>query len=109
MTSSTLFVLAGVAIVILGLSIFGGKGRSDPQGPFICPSCGVRSYPSTKTRGSIFIEIILWLCLIIPGVIYSIWRLTTRHKACPACGQGGVIPVETPRGRKLAQEALPPT
>ena len=40
----------------------------------------------TVTRGSIWIEIILWLCLIVPGLIYSIWRLTTRRQVCSACG-----------------------
>jgi len=42
--------------------------------------------PMKITKGSIVIEIILWLCLLFPGVIYSLWRVTSRYKACPKCG-----------------------
>ena len=75
----------------------------------ICPNCGAQGKPRTHTKGSIWIEIILWLCLIVPGVIYSLWRLTTRAKVCRACGASDLVPVNTPRGRELvARYALPP-
>ena len=50
------------------------------------------------TQDSILIEIILWLFLIVPGVIYSLWRLTTRAKACPACGTPSLVPLNSPMG-----------
>ena len=81
--------------------LFGGNGRVSPTGAMVCPSCGTRGEPKTITRGSTLIELILWLCLIVPGLIYSIWRLTTRQKGCPACGAAGMIPVTSPMGKKL--------
>lgn len=67
----------------------------------ICSTCGTAGRPSTKTRGSIFIEIILWICFIVPGIIYSIWRLTTRAKVCRACGAKELVPLASPVGREL--------
>jgi len=72
----------------------------------ICPTCGGRGKPQIKVRGSFWIEIILWLLLIVPGIIYSIWRLGTRHPICPHCQQAGVIPLETPRGQELAKRFI---
>ena len=75
-----------------------------PKSACICPNCGSIGKPKSVTRGSIFIEIILWLAFLIPGLIYSIWRLTTRHKACPQCLSSHPIPLDSPRGRKLLED-----
>jgi hypothetical protein len=71
---------------------------------YICQACGTIGKPTKRTKGSIWIEIILWLAFIVPGVIYSIWRLTTRQRVCRSCGSPSVIPVNTPMGQKLARE-----
>ena len=66
-----------------------------------CTACGsVFKTPKTVTRGSIIIEIILWLCFLVPGLIYSIWRMTTRYKACPNCKSLTVIPADSPIAKK---------
>jgi hypothetical protein len=72
----------------------------------ICPNCGNIGSPKTVTEGSILTELFLWICFIIPGVIYSIWRLTTRHKACRSCAAANLIPLDSPRGRKLQSELM---
>lgn len=68
----------------------------------ICEDCGSRTHGKTVTPGSIFIEILLWLFMIVPGLIYSIWRLTKRHRACHRCGSPRLVPLDTPVGRELA-------
>ena len=70
----------------------------------ICSSCGTKGSAKNETRGSIFIEIILWICFIIPGVIYSIWRLTTKAKVCRSCNSKELISVNSPRGKELSKE-----
>lgn len=65
----------------------------------ICAACGTVGQPKSETRGSILIEIVLWLCFLIPGLIYSIWRLTTRRPVCRACGGHELLPLNTPGGR----------
>lgn len=70
----------------------------------ICQSCGTIGKPKLVTKGSIGIEIILWLLFLLPGLIYSIWRLTSKHKACQACGSTNLIPLETPAGKALVSK-----
>lgn len=76
------------------------------MGQLICANCGTVGSTKTVTKGSILIEIILWLCLLVPGIIYSLWRHTTRTKVCRACGAAKLIPVNSPMGKKLR---TPPT
>lgn len=70
----------------------------------ICTNCGATGKPKRFTRGSFLIELFLWLCLIVPGFIYSMWRLTTRRDVCPKCGSHNLAPLDSPIGRKLAHE-----
>jgi hypothetical protein len=73
----------------------------------ICTACGSATKPKTITKGSTLIELILWLCFIVPGIIYSIWRLSSRYSACRACGSKNIVPLDTPVGRGLAQTYHP--
>ncbi len=72
----------------------------------VCKSCGFVGKPKTYTKGSIFIEIILWLFLIVPGLVYTIWRLTTREKVCPKCGSRDIIPLDSPVGQELLKKSI---
>lgn len=112
MGSLSIFSIVIMAVIIYLIyaafrGVFGGRGATSATGHYICPACGSRGEPKRKTRGSTLIELVLWLCLIVPGVIYSIWRLTSRYDACPACDAPGMIPVNTPRGQKLIRDADP--
>lgn len=73
----------------------------------ICTRCLVVGQVRRVTRGSLLIELILWLVFIVPGLIYSIWRLTTRYAACKACGSTELVPVSSPRGQQLLQSRAP--
>lgn len=73
----------------------------------VCTSCGYVGEPKTITKGSMAVELVLWLLLIVPGLIYSVWRLTSRHEGCPSCGQTALIPVESPMGKKFLRENFP--
>ena len=70
----------------------------------ICSNCGTIGTPKTITKGSIMIEIVLWIFSIVPGIIYSIWRLTTRAKACRSCGAENMLPLNSPMGKKLKND-----
>ena len=73
----------------------------------VCTSCGYVGEPKTVTKGSFAIEVILWLCLLLPGLIYSVWRLSSRHDGCPSCGQTTIIPSGSPMAQKFFRENLP--
>jgi len=62
----------------------------------ICVTCGHIGKPKTHTKGSFIHEVALWLLGVIPGLIYSLSRLTTRCSVCRRCGHPYIIPVNTP-------------
>ena len=71
----------------------------------VCRDCGSVGETETEIRGSRFIELVLWLCFLIPGLIYSIWRRSNRRELCAACGSDKVVPMDSPIGQQLAQSA----
>lgn len=73
-----------------------------------CMTCGTEGETRTHTNGSIIIEIILWLCLIVPGLIYSVWRHTSRREVCRACGSGYLVPIDTPAAARHRRELSAP-
>ena len=94
----------GVRVFVYpNISITSLKSRSTnmAQQQLICSACGHVGKPKSSVKGSILIEIFLWFLLLVPGIIYSVWRLTTRHKACAKCGSSNLIPVDSPVGKKL--------
>jgi hypothetical protein len=65
-----------------------------------CTTCGAVGAPKSHTRGSIWVEIVLWLCFLLPGLVYSLWRLSTRQKVCRTCGAATLVPLDSPVARK---------
>lgn len=51
----------------------------------ICKSCGYKGRPKRKKRGSLLISNVLWF-FVVPGFLYSIWRMTSQYDVCPKCG-----------------------
>ena len=90
------------AALVRGLwrMLFPGKGAD-----MVCATCGHMGPTKSHTRGTIVIEIILWLMFLIPGLIYSVWRLSTRRRVCAACGGATLVPPDTPTGKRLLQDA----
>lgn len=74
------------------------------NGNFICTNCGVTGQPKTIKEGSFWVELVLWIFLLIPGIVYSVWRLASKEKVCPICGQPSMIPINTPKGARLLKE-----
>lgn len=73
--------------------------------PVVCTVCLTVGEPRRVTRGSFLIEVVLWLMLLVPGLVYSLWRLSTRHDACRECGSSAIVPVASKRGQMLLREA----
>ncbi len=58
-----------------------------------CPNCKYEGVGEFKTKGSFGVEVILWLLLIIPGIIYSVWRLSNKRWICPQCNFDYIVKV----------------
>lgn len=49
-----------------------------------CTNC--RRDVNPQMPGNGWIELVLWLCYVIPGLLYSIWRRAERNRTvCPHC------------------------
>lgn len=68
---------------------------------YLCLACGTVAVPRLRNRGNSALEIILWP-LIIPGIIYSVWRLFRKERLCRACRAINPIPLNSP----IAQQYL---
>lgn len=108
MNMSAWGVLMLVVIVLVGVALFRAVMDAAPGEGMLCTTCGTVGEGKTKTGGSLLIEIVLWLCFIIPGLIYSLWRLTTRKRACAACGAATLVPRDSPIAQKLLKDLKSP-
>ncbi len=53
----------------------------------ICSNCRGVGNPTTTTPGSFLIELVLWCLFLLPGLIYSVWRISERKSnVCRMCG-----------------------
>lgn len=74
----------------------------------ICSNCLYQGKVKTMVKGSLLMELGIWLCFfwipLIP-LAYSIWRLTTKEKVCPLCQSNNIIPSDSPRAKELFKHA----
>ncbi len=73
----------------------------------VCTQCGFVGDSKTVIKGNGFIEILLWLFLLLPGIIYSIWRSSSRHQRCAKCNGDSLIPIDTPVAQKIIANHQP--
>ena len=79
-------------------------GRKKMKKDLVCPNCGYRGPGRRITKGYFAVEVMLWLLLLVPGMIYSVWRQASIYQGCPRCGAGNLVPSDSPRGVKLIDE-----
>ena len=76
-------------------------GTAWPPSAKVCTNCGYLGNPISITRGDFAIEVLLWLFFLVPGIIYSVWRLTSRYAACPKCKAPNIIPLGSPVAQRF--------
>jgi len=68
---------------------------------YFCTYCGKKGYPILVARGHVFFEVALWICYIVPGVIYSIWRRVRTKEVCPECGHPTMVSAYSAKAKQL--------
>jgi hypothetical protein len=61
-----------------------------------CKDCGSTAGTKKHMPGSIFIELVLWCCFVVPGLSYTIWRYHSSGRICRACASANLIPSDSP-------------
>lgn len=77
------------------------KGMSVYKGDMYCTSCGAVGHSKRHVPSSILIEIVLWICFLILGVIYTIWRYSSSQNVCKFCSMPTQIPARSPLAQKM--------
>lgn len=72
-----------------------------PSKKFVCTQCGYHAERKRVTKGSLVIELVMWLAFVFPGIIYSLWRMTSKYWACQSCGSDAIVPDFSPKGRQI--------
>ena len=72
--------------------------------PQACVNCGNVGPGLKSVQGYFFVELLLWVTFIIPGIAYSIWRYCGPRNVCPRCGLPTMVPGDTPRGQSVIRQ-----
>ena len=67
----------------------------------LCTQCRTEITPKMETPGHFAIELALWFVFLLPGFIYSIWRLIAKKKICPVCSSTTFVPLNSPAARSI--------
>ncbi|WP_157991618.1 hypothetical protein [Caldimonas tepidiphila] len=101
---SWILVLAGT----LGLRLFGAlRGGKRPPAVAVCSICGHCGPPRRHLPGSARVERLLWLPLLLPGLLYRLWRLSGSRRVCAACGAAHLVPPDSELGQRLSRGRTP--
>lgn len=73
---------------------------------YVCPNCGYIG--KGQRKGALILELALWICFLVPGIIYSVWRYTGKTNICKSCGCKNMVPVKTPKGQQLVEQYAEP-
>jgi len=65
---------------------------------YICSACGYEGTATRRKRGSAALEWALWLALLLPGPLYSIWRRAGVARICPHCQKAGMVKLHSDEG-----------
>jgi hypothetical protein len=95
-------VIVALVTVIVVLILKEESAPLSSDDDLYCPHCGTVGQAEFCVSGSVIVETLLWVFLLLPGIIYSIWRRSTKSWVCPKCGMTGMIPLDSP----IAQKAL---
>lgn len=65
---------------------------------YICTICGYDGQGKKQLRGSSRMEWLIWLTVLIPGPLYSLWRRVRLKRICPHCEMQTMVSVASDEG-----------
>ena len=74
---------------------------SKPQ--YVCKDCGTVGPRVTVVKGHFVVELLLWCCFGVPGLIYTTWRVLTKTNGCGSCGSKNMISVSSPMAKNFME------
>ena len=72
-----------------------------------CLRCGYEGPAEPLAPGKAWLEGVLWIAFVLPGFLYSMWRLFGRRYLCPLCKSAdGEVSIPTARRVAMALRAV---
>ncbi len=71
---------------------------------WLCTRCLEEGAPRRPPRGTLLVELLLWLFLCWTVVIplgYSLWRFLSRDRECRTCGARTLVPSDSRAAERL--------
>ena len=70
----------------------------------VCTSCGHNTDRADRVKpGSGWLTATLLCLMVIPGVVYWVWRNSMKQESCPLCRRATLIPASSPMGQAIMQ------
>lgn len=93
----------GIVLILIIVVIAFAMNYRTPTQKF-CTACGTIGEGKRRTKGHFIIELVLWCLFLVPGLIYTVWRLSSQGNVCESCGAETLIPLDSPVAIKMRQE-----
>lgn len=72
-----------------------------PGNTSVCKNCEEVGGVTTKLLGTGWVEAVLYLFYIAPGIIFSVWRRKGAKQVCSACGSDQLVAAKTRAGKQI--------
>lgn len=70
-----------------------------------CKECYEVAVPKTVTPGYFIIELVAWCFMVLPGLLYTMYRISNKKKVCAHCGSESVIKADSFLAKKMMTDA----
>ena len=104
--SAAILIMFIVGLLAVGLWFRDWRNTRKGLPKMYCLTCGEAAVPEQALRGNFFITFLLIWLMIIPALVYSIWRRTGPYDRCAVCGKATVIPLSSPMAQKAMKAEL---
>lgn len=72
-----------------------------PGNVAVCKNCEEIGQVTEKMPGNGWVEIVLYLFWIAPGIVYSVWRRKSKKQVCGSCGSDQLVAAKTRAGQQI--------
>lgn len=94
-----------IVLAIIGFLIYRILTSDDsPSEEMVCRQCESVGTPEKEMPGNLAFGCALFFFFVVPGILYSIWRLTNKTNVCQFCGSEDLVPKHSPAGERIIEE-----
>ncbi len=84
-----------------------GSDAEMPGNTAVCTRCEEIGHVVVRKPGSDAVQVALILLMLVPGIVYYVWRNKETKQVCGACGSDQVVAARTRVGRKIVETQFP--